>query len=75
MLAERGLTPDRFAADAEALEAAQAVEWETVRFVSDSKTRTALRVETRGKGGDPLLADDDRSRHRVDAWLGAPAPA
>lgn len=75
LLAERGFTPDRFAADADVLEAARALEWDSIRFASDSKTKSALRIETRGKGGDPVLADDDRSRRRIDAWLTAPAPA
>jgi hypothetical protein len=70
VLSSRGTVPDRFAGDEDGLEAALELERHSLRSASNKGVATAVRVETRGKAGEPVLGDDGPSRERVDAWLG-----
>lgn len=74
-LAERGIEPDRFQEDDDAVEAAIEVERSAIAFGADLGIVKSLGVETRRRSSDPVLRDDDRSRARVDNWLAADARA
>jgi len=65
--------PDRFEGDEDALEAAVELERRAIRFASQTGLGTALRTETRGKAGEPVLGDDAPSRERIGVWLDASA--
>ena len=73
VLSSRGILPDRLAHDGNALEAALELERRLRRPTVDKDAATAVRMETRGKRGEPVLDDDEPSRQRVDAWLGGSA--
>lgn len=75
VLGARGLEPHRFTADAEILDAAQALDERAIRFITSATVRKLLVVETKGKAREPLLGEDERSRSRIEAWLNAPSLA
>ena len=75
VVADRGVTPDRFTDDEAAVEAALELERSAIAFASGMGMAKTLGIETRRKSSDPPLRDDERSRKRVDDWLAADAPA
>ena len=75
LLAERGMSPDRFTDDEEAVEAAGELEQRAIAFVSGLGLTQTIGMELRRSSSDPVLRDDERSRRRVDQWLEVDAPA
>lgn len=70
VLAQRGLTPDVFGNENEMVETGLALESRTCRFLAEAPAWELLRRLPRGRARRPL-ADDHRSRRRIDAWLDA----
>jgi hypothetical protein len=71
LLGRRSLRPDRFAGDAEALEAALALERRALEFARQASFVTSFRMELRGPHATGVLRDDGASARRIDAWLRA----
>lgn len=78
LLAARGLQPDPFRVEADAVKAAQELDAKFFRFNSDHLLRSLLRmyvrtwrVEITQESAEPVLADDERTRRRINAWLRA----
>jgi hypothetical protein len=73
LLARFGLRPDVLETDADALEAAQALERRAARFLAGSPLRNVLGHLTGIEVS--VLADDGRSRRRIEAWTKSASPA
>jgi hypothetical protein len=69
LLARREVVPDRFDSDDEAVEGARVVEDAWNRFVAAAPARKVVYLGFDRSVDDAALADDDRSRRRIDAWL------
>lgn len=70
VLAARGLRPDTFATDEDAIAYLRGIIDEFIEGVSAAPLRQAFRNPFKGSAvHDHLLADDERSRRRIDAWL------
>jgi hypothetical protein len=70
LLAARGIEPNVYATDAEALASTRASTERFVRFVSETPLRTYFRSIVARRTPDRVLGDDERSRLRIDEWLG-----
>jgi hypothetical protein len=71
LLDGRSIHPDIFSTDTEALEAVREMEERALAFIGRVSLRTALRMETEAPSRARALADDARTRSRIDAWINA----
>jgi hypothetical protein len=76
LLAERGLRPERFEDDREAVAASRTLEDVTIQFVLDAPLRHAVQAHLRWTGTDDRLplGRDSASARRIDAWLASGRP-
>lgn len=68
VLAQRGLVPDVVGSDDEIVETGRSLESRTCRFLAEASAWELLQRLPRGRDRRPI-ADDRRSRRRIDAWL------